>query len=411
MQAINMPLLFLIANARHRHRHPASAASWYIAGSAHPGRAGRLHHLPGPAHRPRPPFRHDHPRRRHRRLSRRAHLRNPGYGLRGPRRAGCHPLTIALRPGPLRARLLRLRHSTTVLSRINFEVQPGQVVALLGSTGSGKSTIINLIPRFYDPTAGRILIDGHDIRQVTLHSLRSQIGIVLQETTLFADYDPRKHRLRPPGRHRGGDHPGCHSRPGARLHPRHAQGLQHPRRRARRHPLRRSKAAHRHRPRPAHGPPHPHPGRRHRLGRHRDRASDPACLREPDAGPHHLRHRPPPVHRPPRRPDPGAGERPHRRPRHPRTPCSRPPTIYAEIYNRQLKTAGGAQRMSFTIGTTTAGMGPRGALEHFGSAAGKDRGNFNPQCRPPPAGLPATPTPPHGAGLRPHAGRIRPDPG
>jgi len=72
-----------------------------------------------------------------------------------------------------------------VLDDISFEAQPGQVVALLGTTGSGKSTIINLIPRFYDPTAGRILLDGHDLRQVTLASLRSQIGIVLQETTLF----------------------------------------------------------------------------------------------------------------------------------------------------------------------------------------------------------------------------------
>jgi len=57
---------------------------------------------------------------------------------------------------------------------------------LLGLTGSGKSSIINLIPRFYDPTEGRILIDDTDIRGVTLQSLRSQIGIVLQETTLFA---------------------------------------------------------------------------------------------------------------------------------------------------------------------------------------------------------------------------------
>ena len=72
-----------------------------------------------------------------------------------------------------------------VLDDVSFEVQPGQVVALLGATGSGKSTIINLIPRFYDPTAGRILVDGHDLRLVTLASLRSQVGIVLQETTLF----------------------------------------------------------------------------------------------------------------------------------------------------------------------------------------------------------------------------------
>lgn len=74
----------------------------------------------------------------------------------------------------------------TVLNDIDFEVQPGQIVALLGATGSGKSTIISLIPRFYDPTAGRILVDGKDIRHSTLFSLRSQIGIVLQETTLFA---------------------------------------------------------------------------------------------------------------------------------------------------------------------------------------------------------------------------------
>jgi len=73
-----------------------------------------------------------------------------------------------------------------VLSEISFEARPGEVVALLGATGSGKSSVINLIPRFYDPTEGRILIDGHDIRSVTVNSLRDQIGIVLQDTTLFA---------------------------------------------------------------------------------------------------------------------------------------------------------------------------------------------------------------------------------
>ena len=73
-----------------------------------------------------------------------------------------------------------------VLDDVHFEAHPGQVIALLGPTGSGKSTIVNLIPRFYDPTAGRITIDENDIRRFTLNSLRSQIGIVLQETTLFA---------------------------------------------------------------------------------------------------------------------------------------------------------------------------------------------------------------------------------
>jgi ABC-type multidrug transport system fused ATPase/permease subunit len=73
-----------------------------------------------------------------------------------------------------------------VLADITFEAQPGQIIALLGITGSGKSTIVNLIPRFYDPTEGCITIDGYDIRCVTLNSLRDQIGIVLQETMLFA---------------------------------------------------------------------------------------------------------------------------------------------------------------------------------------------------------------------------------
>ncbi|MCS6870226.1 MAG: ABC transporter ATP-binding protein/permease [Anaerolineae bacterium] len=76
--------------------------------------------------------------------------------------------------------------SAPVLSHVSFTVQPGQTVALLGATGSGKTTIINLIPRFYDVTEGAVLVDGMDVRKVTLESLRSQIGIVLQETTLFS---------------------------------------------------------------------------------------------------------------------------------------------------------------------------------------------------------------------------------
>ena len=73
-----------------------------------------------------------------------------------------------------------------VLRDVSFIAKPGQTVALLGATGSGKSSIINLIPRFYDPSGGRIVIDGLDVREVSLDSLRSQIGIVLQDTTLFS---------------------------------------------------------------------------------------------------------------------------------------------------------------------------------------------------------------------------------
>ncbi|MDP8214115.1 MAG: ABC transporter ATP-binding protein [Candidatus Euphemobacter frigidus] len=74
-----------------------------------------------------------------------------------------------------------------VLEGINLEVRRGEVLAIVGSSGSGKSTLVNLLPRFYDPTAGRLLIDGHDLRYLTLKSLRAQIGIVTQEVILFND--------------------------------------------------------------------------------------------------------------------------------------------------------------------------------------------------------------------------------
>jgi ATP-binding cassette subfamily B protein len=75
---------------------------------------------------------------------------------------------------------------TTVLEGINLTVEPGQTVAILGATGAGKSTLINLIPRFYDASEGRVLIDGVDIRQVRQDSLLAQVGIVPQETVLFS---------------------------------------------------------------------------------------------------------------------------------------------------------------------------------------------------------------------------------
>jgi ATP-binding cassette subfamily B multidrug efflux pump len=74
-----------------------------------------------------------------------------------------------------------------VLRDISFQVEPGQTIAIVGPTGAGKTTIINLIPRFYDVTGGVVRIDGYDVRDVTMDSLRGQIGIVLQDTFLFSD--------------------------------------------------------------------------------------------------------------------------------------------------------------------------------------------------------------------------------
>jgi len=74
---------------------------------------------------------------------------------------------------------------TPVLRDVSFEIAPGQIVGVVGPTGSGKSTVLSLIPRFYDPTAGRVLIDGTDVAAFRLAGLRAQVGFVLQETVLF----------------------------------------------------------------------------------------------------------------------------------------------------------------------------------------------------------------------------------
>lgn len=75
---------------------------------------------------------------------------------------------------------------TAAIKQVSFETKPKELIAILGMTASGKSTIMNLIPRFYDVTCGSVRIDGHDVRDFTLASLRSHIGIVFQETTLFS---------------------------------------------------------------------------------------------------------------------------------------------------------------------------------------------------------------------------------
>jgi subfamily B ATP-binding cassette protein MsbA len=78
-------------------------------------------------------------------------------------------------------------HGRNTLKNVSFAVRAGQMIAIVGRSGAGKTTLVNLLPRFYDVTAGAITIDGTDIRDATLRSLRDQIGIVTQDTVLFDD--------------------------------------------------------------------------------------------------------------------------------------------------------------------------------------------------------------------------------
>ena len=105
-------------------------------------------------------------------------------------RPGAVVLAPEVARGAVRLENVTVRYSgqtaRPALSGVSLEARPGQVIALVGPTGSGKSTLVNLIPRFYDCQQGRVLVDGHDVRDLTLQSLRRQVGLVPGETFLFS---------------------------------------------------------------------------------------------------------------------------------------------------------------------------------------------------------------------------------
>ena len=128
------------------------------------------------------------------------------------------PLEAGL-PAPLEA------EEVLALEHIDLQIPPGQTVALVGATGAGKSTMAKLVARFYDPTEGRVLVDGHDLREVSSTSLRSQMGIVPQEAFLFSGTIAREHRLRTTWRRAGADSPSRRRRGRRGVHRGAAPGL------------------------------------------------------------------------------------------------------------------------------------------------------------------------------------------
>ena len=200
-----------------------------------------------------------------------------------------------------------------VLSQISFTVEPGQFVAIVGGTGTGKSSLVNLIPRFYDVTGGAVLLDGLDVRDYPLEQLRDRIGMVLQNNVLFTG-TIRENLL---GGHRGGDDPGGEGRPGLRFYHGPARWLRHhadPRRHQR---LRRTETAAVHCPGHAEKAGGSHSGRLHLRCGQRHRGRHPPILRLQFEGYHRHHHRPAHLVRTVRRRGPDPGRRPHCRTRHP----------------------------------------------------------------------------------------------
>ena len=212
-----------------------------------------------------------------------------------------------------------------ILRDVSFQAQPGQTIALVGHTGSGKTSITNLITKAYLPTRGSLLIDGQEIVEITTQSLRKNLGVVQQTNFLFEGTILDNIRF---------------SRPDARL----ADVIDAARKldcldlfetlpdgwntqvgEAGKRPVPRPAPARLLRPRPPRRPAHLHPRRGHQLHRRHHRVPPAKVIGDPPQGPHQLRNRPPPQHHPPGRPHPSPGKRPHHRARHPqRAPRPKP---------------------------------------------------------------------------------------
>ena len=201
---------------------------------------------------------------------------------------------------------------------VSLTIQKGESVAVVGRNGSGKTTLLSLLPRFFEPEAGRILIDDTDVRDVALSSLRGQISVVTQEAVVFPGTIAENIAYANPDAPRDAIVDGRPTGLRPRLHHRQARRIRLPPHRPRRTAQRRAAPAPQHRPRHPPRLPHPHPRRGHQPGRRRVRTPDPAGIGPPHARPDDVRHRPPLQHHPRLRPHRPHGTRPPRRRRHAR---------------------------------------------------------------------------------------------
>ena len=183
-----------------------------------------------------------------------------------------------------------------VLKDVSLRVEPGQVAAIVGPSGMGKSTIASLVPRFFDPISGAVKIDGHDIRQFTLKSLRDQISFVLQESLLFRGTIWENICYGRPNADAGGHHPSRGTGQRARLHHEPAARVWHDGRRARHGAVRWAAAADRGRPRNRSRYADPDSRRAHDRARRRVRTGRRRGTRLFDERTHVPGHRPPPRH-------------------------------------------------------------------------------------------------------------------
>ena len=197
------------------------------------------------------------------------------------------------------------KDDTFVLRDVSFDVHPGERIGIVGATGAGKSTVINLLLRFYDVTRGRITIDGVDIREMSLADVRGLFGLVLQDVYLFTGTIASNIRL---GNERITDEDvrravkAVHA---DRFIDRLPEGLRRAGRRARRHAVGRPEATAVVRARAGLRSARAGARRSDVERRHRNRTADPRRAPRPDGRPHHHRHRPPPVDHPGHGQDPG----------------------------------------------------------------------------------------------------------